>query len=317
MKISIVIPNYNGEAIMKKNLPAVFEAVRDHKNGEVEIIITDDPSSDNSREVIEDFALRFGKDSIKIKTLFNTDKSKAGFSKNVNRGVDHAAGDILILLNTDVRPHKDFLEPLLARFRDRQVFAVACMDESIEDGAKILRGRGVARWERGFLQHAKGENNKDNTLWASGGSSAFRREYWDTLGGLDELYNPFYWEDIDLSYRAWKSGYKVLFENKSKMVHEHEGGSIKKNVKSNRIITTAYRNQFIFVWLNITDFSLIASHLMWLPYHIITAIIRRDLLFVKGFLLALLKLPVVITRRNKYTKLFSVSDKEILKKFGE
>lgn len=317
MNISIVIPNYNGEEIMKKNLPAVFEAVRDYKNGEVEIIITDDPSSDNSRAVIEDFASRFGTGRIKIKTLFNKDKKAAGFSKNVNRGVSQASGDILILLNTDVAPHADFLKPLLVHFQDRQVFAVACMDESIEEDKKVLRGRGIGKWAKGFLQHAKGENNKDTTLWASGGSSAFRREYWYTLGGLDELYNPFYWEDIDLSYRGWKSGYKVLFESKSKVVHEHEGGSIKKNIKSSKVIATAYRNQFIFVWLNITDTSLIISHLLWFPYHIITAIIRRDLLFIKGFLMALTRLPMIIKHRFKYKKAFSVSDKVVLKNFKD
>lgn len=317
MNISIVIPNYNGAKIMKKNLPIVYEAVKDYKKGKVEIIITDDPSNDDSKAVIEEFAGKYADANIEIKTLFNQDKNKAGFSKNVNRGVKSAKGDILILLNTDVAPHKDFLECLLRHFSDSRVFATACMDESIEESAKVLRGRGIGRWTRGFLQHAKGNNDKDTTLWASGGSSAFRREYWDRLGGLDELYNPFYWEDIDLSYRAWKSGYKVVFENRSRVVHEHEGGSIKSNIKSSKVIATAYRNQFIFVWLDITDLNLLFSHLIWFPYHIITAIIRRDLLFVKGFFQAFIRLPGILRSRGRYTKLFTETDRQVLEMFRE
>ena len=54
MNISIIIPNYNGEKLLRKNLPKVLEAVREHK-GKVEIIIPDDPSTDNSRKVIQKF----------------------------------------------------------------------------------------------------------------------------------------------------------------------------------------------------------------------------------------------------------------------
>ena len=55
MNISIIIPNYNGAEILKKNLPKVLESVKNYKNGKVEIIIPDDPSTDNSKQVIAAF----------------------------------------------------------------------------------------------------------------------------------------------------------------------------------------------------------------------------------------------------------------------
>src|SRR5258707_962155 len=55
MNISVVIPNFNGENLLKKNLPKVVDGVREYKNGKVEIIITDDSSKDSSLEVIEKF----------------------------------------------------------------------------------------------------------------------------------------------------------------------------------------------------------------------------------------------------------------------
>lgn len=315
MNLSIVIPNYNGEYLLKKNLPAVLKSVKNYKNGKVEIIIPDDPSSDKSREVIKEFIKNNAEKNINIKTIENNDKKQAGFSKNVNRGVNIATGDILILLNTDVAPYENFLDSLLPHFTDPGVFAVGCMDESIEGEQRILRGRGIGKWEKGFLFHAKGDIDRKNTLWASGGSSAFNKKIWDKIGGLEELYNPFYWEDIDLSYRARKAGFKIIFENKSKVIHEHEKGSIKATAKDFIIKKTAYRNQFIFVWLNITDKKFIFSHIFWLPYHLFTSLLRRDWCFFSGLFSALGKINEVLKERKKYTRLFTKTDKEILEVF--
>ena len=284
MNISIIIPNYNGEKILQKNLPKVLEAVKEYKNGNIEIIIPDDPSTDKSKEVIEQFISNIKEKHVVGKTIENKNKREAGFSKNVNRGVSLSSGDILILLNSDVVPHKDFLAPLLEHFSDENVFAVACMDESVEEGKIVNRGRGIAKWERGFLSHTAGNLNESNTLWASGGSSAFRKKMWDKLRGLDILFNPFYWEDIDLSYRAHKSGYKVIFEKRSVVIHEHDKGAIKTKFKPAHIRKIAYRNQFIFIWKNITQRKLLISHVAWMPYHFLNALRNQDWVFLRWIL---------------------------------
>lgn len=318
MNLSIVIPNYNGEKLLKKNLPKVVDAVNDYKQGKVEIIIADDPSTDNSSQVIADFIASLkGKKYIVGKTISNKNKQESGFSKNVNRGVSLATGDILILLNSDVIPHKDFLAPLLTHFSNEKVFAVGCLDESIEGGKKVLRGRGIGKWQRGFLMHSAGKLDKQNTLWASGGSSAFRKRTWDQLRGLDILFNPFYWEDIDISYRALKSGYQIIFEPKSVVTHEHDKGAIRSKFKAREIQRIAYRNQFIFVWKNITDQSLRVSHMFWLPYHFLNALKRQDWEFFSGFFLALVQLNRVQQAKQKAKKLFVLSDKKVLANYHE
>ena len=315
MNLSIIIPNYNGAELLKKNLPKVLDAVKDYKKGTVEIIIPDDPSTDNSKKVIKEFIESISDKNIIGKTIENTNKKEAGFSKNVNRGVALSTGDILILLNSDVAPHKDFLLPLLQHFDEGIVFAVGCMDESIEDGKTVLRGRGIGRWQRGFLMHQKGENDKDNTLWVSGGSGAFRKSIWDKLGGLDPLYNPFYWEDIDLSYRALKAGYKLIFEPESIVIHEHEKGTIKTKYKSAQVRKIVFRNQFIFVWKNITMQRLLISHVLWLPYHFAKAVAARDWIFMAGFYEAFLRLSQIRQSREKARKIFVRKDSDILRKF--
>ncbi len=285
MNVSIIIPNYNGAELLKKNLTSVFDAARAYKQGEVEIIVVDDSSTDGSVDFI-----KLQKNAIKL----IENKKNLGFSSTVNCGVAEATGEIIILLNTDVAPEKNFLAPLVKHFSDPSVFAVGCMDKSIEDGKVVLRGRGIGKWQRGFLVHARGEVDKTDTLWVSGGSGAFRKSIWDKLGGFNKLYNPFYWEDIDLSYRAVRAGYKIMFEPKSIVVHKHEEGIIKRKYSQFQIKIIAYRNQFIFVWQNAKDFSLLLQHFFWLPYHFSKALTSFDFAFFLGFFQAFLLLPKVI-----------------------
>jgi GT2 family glycosyltransferase len=312
MNLSIIIPNYNGEQLLKKNLPKVADALRDYKEGKIEIIIPDDCSEDNSKDVIESFFKEIEKSGITGKLIENRNSKEKGFSKNVNRGARIASGDVLILLNTDVAPHKDFLAPLLRHFKDPWVFAVGCLDESIENGKTVLRGRGIGIFKRGFLIHQKGNIENSSTLWVSGGSGAFRKTIWDKLNGLDELYNPFYWEDIDISYRAQKSGYKIIFESESKVIHEHDEGIIKTKFEQDFIRKIAYRNQFIFTWKNITDSNLLLSHIFWLPYHFIKAASAGDWPFLKGFLQALILSGKIIKSRRSAKNLFKRYDQEIV-----
>ncbi|HUQ85036.1 MAG TPA: glycosyltransferase family 2 protein [Candidatus Limnocylindrales bacterium] len=313
MNLSIIIPNYNGEKLLQKNLPLVLEAVNTYKRGRVEIVIPDDPSTDNSRNVIKKFIEGNKYRNITILTINNDRKKEAGFSKNVNRGVGIATGDILILLNSDVYPNKDFLEPLLNGFEDERVFAIGCLDESHENGKKVLRGRGTGSFKRGFLAHRAGEIDQKTTFWVSGGSGAFRRKIWEKLGGFDPLYDPFYWEDIDMSYRAQKSGYKVLFDSRSVVTHEHEKGTVKEMFDEQFVKKISYRNQFIFVWKNITDSKLLIEHVLWLPYHFLKAILSGDWPFLKGFILAILIIDKISKSRQSAEKFFIISDLEVIK----
>lgn len=314
MSISIVIPSYNGIEVVKKNLPKVFGVLSKQQIGKKELIVIDDKSTDGSYEFLQIFKNEHSNTDIQIKLAQN--HKNLGFSSTVNNGVKIATGDIVILLNTDVNPQPDFIEPLLGHFKDPSVFAVGCMDESVENDSIVLRGRGVGMWQRGFLVHSAGTLDKEDTLWVSGGSGAFRRSIWEDLGGLEELYNPFYWEDIDLSYRAIKSGYKTVFERKSVVRHEHEKGTIKRHFSSSKVKKISYRNQISFIWLNITDMKYIILHMLWLPYHLLSTFIRGDYLFVWGLFLALFKLPKIIYKRNIRKRMFRITDREVLLPFS-
>jgi len=98
-------------------LPKVFDELKNFTEGKSEVIISDDASTDDSLSVLNELA----KDH-NIKVLLN--EKNRGFAPTVNKGVKAASGEIIILLNTDIYPEKDFLEPLLAHFKEKQVFAV-------------------------------------------------------------------------------------------------------------------------------------------------------------------------------------------------
>jgi GT2 family glycosyltransferase len=298
MKYSLVIPNYNGEKLLEKNLPKVIEVAK-----EAEIIVVDDASTDDSLTTLKQFPV--------IKVIKH--KKNLGFARACNHGVSKAKGKIVILLNTDVYPKDNFILPLLAHFNTKEVFAVGCQ-EIIGDKT---RGKSIGKFEKGFLLHNEAPDRKSGpSLWAFGASAAFDRMKWIELGGMDALFRPAYWEDIDLSWRAWKKGWKVYFEPKSQVQHQPESTNLdafgKKGIK---LISS--RNQYLFVWKNIHDRNLILNHLIWLPVNLIKAAATLDISFILGFFQAIIRLPEAIKARRVAKSQSLRNDSEIIKQFSE
>lgn len=289
-KVSVVIPSWNSESQLKQNLPYVFKAA---SAVNAEIVVVDDASAyDNSADYLR---------SLGSKIRFYENKTNGGFSFTVNRGVSLARGDVAILLNTDVHPSSDCFANCLKQFSDSSVFAV-----TFNSGEAWAGGR----WEDGLLQHAKVEPTKANegkrnlSLWASGGQAAFSRIKWLELGGMDLMYKPFYWEDVDLGYRAWKRGWRIIWDPKSHCVHDHQKSVIASNFTPEFVRATAQRNQFLFVWKNIHDSRMLASHLRQIP-----SFLKN---YPAPFFRALTLLPQALRSRAK-EKLASIrSDQEVL-----
>lgn len=302
--ISVIIPNFNGEKLLKKNLPKVLATNPD------EIIVVDDASSDNSVAYIKKqiakrkstkLAKPNPKGTQKLKIIEN--KKNLGFVKSVNRGVQEAVGEIIVLLNNDVAPTKNFLKPILPYFKNQKIFAVSFCEPQFS-WAK-------AAFINGFIVHGLGERQDKPyiSFWASGGSAAFSRELWEKLGGMDPVYHPFYWEDIDLSYRAAKRGWEIWWEPAAVVYHVH-GETIEKYFsKSFRDYITA-RNQLLFIWKNITSKKLIWQHQKELAKRLLKG------QFWRPFLGALLKLPDVFEKRKREGLEEKLKDEEIFAKFS-
>jgi len=281
MVISVVIPNYNGKKLLAKNLPKVIKTCKD-----CEIIVVDDASVDQSINFIK---LKFPE----VRVIRH--KRNQRFAAACNTGVKKAKGNIVILLNNDVSPRKDFLKPLVRHFKDEKVFSVGCKEISIKNGKKIVSGRTEGKFCRGLLVHWRPKDQESqNTLWTFGGSMAVDRKKYLKIGGMDEIFSPAYWEDIDLCWRARKKGWKIVFEKDSIVYHNHETTNISVFGRKKMQIY-AYRNQILFVWKNIRGRRLL-EHFFWLPYHLVFTTIRSKGLFFIAFLAAILKIPKLLKK---------------------
>lgn len=293
--VSVVMPNLNGEKLFEKNLPVLLEAKKYAPNNILEIIVVDDGSWDGSVAYLR-------KNFPEIRLIKHS--VNRGFSAAVNTGARAAKGDLILLLNTDVLPTRDFLTKVIADFDDPKVFAVSLHE----------KGYGFARgyFGEGYIQLAMGEevSKTHPSFYVSGGSGVFRKSIWVTLGGMDEkLLSPFYWEDIDICYRAAKRGYRLLWEPEGIVEHHHES-TISKFPKS-YVARIRERNQLLMLWKNVTSPNLTRKHLIG----IIGRLVRHPG-YIRIVVMALGRFGVAMQKRKKELKESRVSDEAIFSRYA-
>jgi GT2 family glycosyltransferase len=206
--ISAIIPTRKGRERLERNLDSVVEALR--RCGEPwEIVIVDDGGGGVAPHTRP----------VRVVEL----SESRGYGPAVNAGVAEADGELLLILNDDVRLEPDTVGVLRDHFPDPSLFAVvpsirstlvACGDE----GGK----RGV--WEAGLIEIAEAPSERTQpTLYPVGCCYLCPSERYRELGGYDELLAPFFWEDVDLGYRAWRRGLRILHDPRA--VCHHEGSA--------------------------------------------------------------------------------------------
>lgn len=301
--VTIIIPNYNGRHLLEKNLPPVLAAAERCPSG-AEVIVVDDGSADGSAEWLR------GKQNECLRAVILD--SNRGFAAAANEGVWAAKGKILYFLNSDIRVDPDFLTPLLEHFDKPDVFAVSSM---AFDGAgeRLLAVRSALMWRLGqpdvdrSLIDSEPGRQPGSTLFASGGHSAYRRDRFLELGGFNPLFGPYYFEDVDLCYRAWKRGWAVLFEPRSVVFHDHQG-TIGKTAGRREIETVWRSHRLVFAWKNLSDPGLLSAHIALLPLQALSA--RGTL---RALARALKSLPAVLAaRREQKSRPRARTDREIM-----
>ena len=250
---SVVIPNWNGRDLLAKYLPGVVEAMAGHPDNEV--IVVDNGSQDGSAEFVRTHFPRV--------TLLAL-PANLGFGGGSNAGFRAARNDVVVLLNSDMRVDPNFLAPLLAGFTRPDVFSVGCQI-FISDPAKRREETGLSEgwWHQGALRVSHREDNAITELYpcfyGGGGSCAYDRRKFLELGGFDELLAPFYLEDTDLGFLAWKRGWQVLYQPASVVFHEHRG-TIGKKFSEAHIQAVLKKNFLLFCWKNIHETPRVVEH---------------------------------------------------------
>lgn len=245
---TIVIPNYNGTEHLETCLASLQQL---HYSGGFETIIADNASSDGSVELIKH---RFP--DVKVVEL----EENLGFAAACNRGARDAQGSIVAFLNNDMRVEPTWLtalvEPLLA---DPDVVATSARILSWDGKAIDFVGGSVNFYGHGFQpQHGRPAAESDDqrnrpVLFACGGSMAARRDVFLSSGGFDEDYFAFF-EDIDLGWRFWVLGYRVLFVPGA--VAYHKGHATGSKLPAHQIRVLYERNALASVIKNYDDANL-------------------------------------------------------------
>lgn len=217
MKVTIIIPNYNGKHFMEPCLKSLAEQTcKDFK-----ILVVDNASTDGSVEYMKE-------EYPEIETLVL--EKNYGFSKAVNVGIRHADTPYVLLLNNDttVEPHF-VLEMIRAIERSRYIFSVSSKmiqmyhPELIDSAGDLYTaiGWGICR---GAGRSITNYTEDCEIFSACAGAAIYRRELFKKIGYFDE--NHFaYLEDIDVGYRAKIYGYKNVYCPSALVYHVGSGTS--------------------------------------------------------------------------------------------
>lgn len=307
---SVMIPNWNGKDLLEKYLPSVIAALEGNPSNEV--VVVDNGSTDGSAEFVRQ---RFPQ--VKLVAL----KENLGFGGGSNRGFKEAKNDIVVLLNSDMRVASDFLEPLLKGFDAPDIFAVSCQI-FFSDPKKVREETGLtqASWRRGTLElrHRIDDEVTDTypCFYGGGGSCAFDRHKFLELGGFDKVLQPFYLEDTDMGYQAWKRGWRVLYQPQSHVWHEHRG-TIGKKFSQHYINSMVRKNFVLFAWKNIHSPLMLLQHFVASNISALIALIAGDApgrANYPGMLRAFFQLPEACAARWRARSRSAVSDMEAFRR---
>jgi GT2 family glycosyltransferase len=263
--LSVVIPNYNGRDLLAQNLPSLIEALKRGNFKRTEIIVSDDASQDDSVHFLQNQY----PDITLVKSQVNT-----GFSGAVNRGLALCGEPFVLLLNSDITLTPDFFQHQMPWFDNPEVFGVMSRICS-PDGGNTLDAAKYPGYRFGNIYSTVNYEEMNHqpcpTLFLSGANALVRRSYLEKLGGLDEIFNPYYCEDVDLGIRAWRAGWICMYEPRGVCYHPVSATIGKEKSEKVRRISTRNKALLHLIHTDGSDrllylFQLIIKiNLSWLP----------------------------------------------------
>ena len=219
MKTAVVILNWNGLQHLQHYLPSVVATTSD-----ADIVVADNGSTDGSVEW-----LKAEMPGVQLVLL----DENYGFAEGYNRALARLSGyDIFVLLNSDIEPTEGWLQPLLEQLKQNEDVAVVVpkiLDDKCRSkfeyagaaggfidilGYPFCRGRILGTVEEDNGQY----DTPCDVMWGSGAAFCCRAEIFAELGGFSAEFFA-HQEEIDLCWRVWLSGRRVVVEPRSKVYH--------------------------------------------------------------------------------------------------
>ena len=272
MGISVVLPNFNGRKLLQKNLPSLYDAL--NKAGlPYEVIVADDCSTDDSIEYLKrDYPA----------TLTVSTSTNSGFSTACNTGIAATQYSYTCIVNTDVTFDSEYFINSMKYFEDPKLFAIKGeINNYIErmDNIFNVEGEIVVYLKRGFFKFKSSEQrnkvNYDHSLVLLGCCFVCRTELIKKLGGFDERFSPYYWEDLDLPLTVIEQGYNLVYAPDCRVYHQRSS-TINKTQRKTKVRLISNRNKFILAWKHFDSPAKWVIHVLWVLVSLCTRWIKLD-----------------------------------------
>jgi len=233
-KVSIIIVNYNGKELLQKCLDSLLKVNYDN----FEIILVDNNSTDGTVEFITK--------NYPSLIIIKLDSNK-GFAEPNNVAAKISKGKYLLFLNNDTVVTPNFISEMVKVMETDKKIAICQSlllkpDGSVDSSGDFIDHLGVVYNSKTKIDEIREVSS------ARGASMLVRSDIFEKLDGFDQKFFITF-EDVDLCWRSWILGYRVLIIPTS--IVYHEGGITIKKIKS-EIAFHGFKNQLA---MKITNFE--------------------------------------------------------------
>lgn len=241
---SIIILTHNG----KKFLGECLDSLKKQTYSNFEIIVVDNASTDSSTKFIE-------KNYPKVRLIKN--KFNLGYAGGNNVGIKNAKGKYIVILNNDTIADREWLKELVMTAKSNKKIGIVGGKVYYSDHPNKIQSIGgrLREWDNFILFGSRiGKNQEDigqyekwgEIDYAIGCAFLIKKEVLNKIGLFDEKYF-IYNEEIELSYRAKKAGYKIVYAPKAKIWHH--GSAVVRGETYKKVYFTQ-RNKIRFILKN-------------------------------------------------------------------
>lgn len=322
INFSVIIPNYNGSSFIPDCLNSLIASVNNCPQSKFELIFVDNGSKDNSielaKKIINNFPI--------LNTKYLILNTNLGFSGAVNKGINHSKYPWVVILNNDLNMEQNWFELISTTIQNNNNPKITTFFGTVlnKDGTEIESQGLDFKIQGKCLNLSNGLNFTKSTIYnlpstklvwgASASLIVYKKDIIQKIGLFDEDFFA-YEEDVDLSFRLNKLGYKTLYIPKAISYHLGGGtsnrmGNFRTRMDTKNWIFLIIKNySAIDLWSNITN--IIFERLVNLYLLLKNTIIKYRILSIfylpydifRTYGEVLIKIPKMLQKRHQIQKL--------------